>query len=114
MNDSIFHEPAEEIQEQLEELRVRIRHHEYLYYIKSQPEISDGEYDTLFRSLLDLETKFPELVTPDSPTQRVGAPPLDQFTKVLHDRPMQSLDSALGSEEVRAFDKRVRREFEVE
>ncbi len=114
MNDSIFHEPVEEIQGQLEELRVRIRHHDYLYYIKSQPEISDGEYDTLFRSLLDFETKFPELVTPDSPTQRVGAPPLDQFTKVLHDRPMQSLDSALGSEEVRAFDKRVRRELEVE
>ena len=62
-------------QERLAQLKSEIRHHDYLYYVKDRPEISDGEYDRLFRELADLEQAYPELVTSDSPTQRVGAPP---------------------------------------
>ena len=69
-------------QERLAQLKSQIRHHDYLYYVKDRPEISDGEYDRLFRELADLERTYPELVTPDSPTQRVGAPPLDELGKV--------------------------------
>jgi len=98
----------------LEELRQEIRRHDYLYYVKDRPEISDAEYDRLFRELSDLETARPDLVTPDSPTQRVGAPPLEELSKVQHERPMLSLDSVTDADEVRAFDKRVRRELGVD
>lgn len=104
--------PAE--QERLAQLKGQIRHHDYLYYIKDQPEISDGEYDRLFRELTNLERTYPELVTPDSPTQRVGAPPLDTLGKVQHERPMLSLDSLMNSEEVLAFDQRMKRELGVD
>jgi DNA ligase (NAD+) len=69
----------EQAQARIEELRRLIEHHNYLYYVLNQPEISDEEYDRLFRELVELEQQFPELVTPDSPTQRVGAPPLEAF-----------------------------------
>jgi DNA ligase (NAD+) len=97
--------------ERLAQLKNQIRHHDYLYYVKDCPEISDGEYDRLFRELAELERAYPELVTHDSPTQRVGAPPLDTLGKVQHERPMLSLDSLVESDEVRAFDQRMRREL---
>ncbi|MGE3977262.1 MAG: NAD-dependent DNA ligase LigA [Nitrospira sp.] len=98
-------------QERLAQLKSQIRHHDYLYYVKDRPEISDGEYDRLFRELADLERAYPELVSPDSPTQRVGAPPLDELGKVQHERPMLSLDSLVNPEEVLAFDQRMKREL---
>lgn len=98
-------------QERLAQLKSQIRHHDYLYYVKDRPEISDGEYDRLFRELADLERAHPELVTPDSPTQRVGAPPLDELGKVRHERPMLSLDSLMEPDEVLAFDQRMKREL---
>lgn len=99
---------------QLESLRSTIRHHDYLYYVRNRPEISDSEYDALFRRLRELEGRYPELITPDSPTQRVGVPPLPQFSKVRHDFPMLSLDSEMDVEGVRNFDKRIRRELDVD
>jgi len=92
-------------------LRKEIRRHDHLYYVKSRPEISDAEYDRLFRELSELEAAHPELITPDSPTQRVGAAPLSELKKVPHERPMLSLDSITSVDDVRAFDKRVRREL---
>jgi DNA ligase (NAD+) len=103
-----------EAQKRIEELRKEIRRHDYLYYAKSRPEISDSEYDRLFRELTDLEAAHPDLVTPDSPTQRVGATPLDELKKVTHVRPMLSLDSVPSLEEVQAFDKRIKRELGVQ
>jgi DNA ligase (NAD+) len=101
-------------EDRLATLKHQIRHHDYLYYVKDHPEISDGEYDRLFRELLDLELKYPDLVTADSPTQRVGAPPLDELGKAPHERPMLSLDSLMEPEEVLAFDQRMKRELETE
>jgi DNA ligase (NAD+) len=100
--------------ERIETLREDIRRHDYLYYVKNRPEISDQAYDRLFGELSRLEAAYPELVTPDSPTQRVGAAPLSALNKVAHERPMLSLDSITNPEEVRAFDKRVRRELSRE
>ncbi len=94
-------------------LTSHIRHHDYLYYVKDRPEISDGEYDRLFRELTELEQAHPELVTPESPTQRVGAPPLDELGKVQHERPMLSLDSIVELDEVLAFDQRMQRELDT-
>ncbi|MDH3771321.1 MAG: NAD-dependent DNA ligase LigA, partial [Nitrospirota bacterium] len=82
-----------------------------MYYVQSRPEISDAEYDKLFRELDDLERQFPECITPDSPTQRVGGAPLPQFQKVRHEFPLLSLDSEMTEDSVRAFDERVRREL---
>ncbi|MEC4889713.1 MAG: NAD-dependent DNA ligase LigA [Nitrospira sp.] len=95
-------------------LRQEIRRHDYLYYVKDRPEISDGEYDRLFRELSELESAHPDLVTGDSPTQRVGAPPLDELGKVRHERPMLSLDSIVDLADVLAFDQRMKRELEKE
>src|SRR5579862_294175 len=91
-----------------ERLREEIRHHEYQYYVQDQPEISDAEYDALVRQLQALEQDNPELLTPDSPTQRVGGKPREGFRKVPHSSPMLSLDNALNEEELAAFDRRVR------
>jgi len=102
------------LNERLTRLKDQIRHHDYLYYVKDRPEISDGEYDRLFRDLTDLERAHPELVTPDSPTQRVGAPPLDELGKVPHERPMLSLDSLTNPEDVLAFDQRMQRELRTD
>lgn len=98
-------------QTRIDALRTALRRHDYLYYVKDRPEISDTEYDRLFRELSDLEAAYPDLVTPDSPTQRVGAPPLDELKKVPHERPMLSLDSILDREDVLAFDKRMQKEL---
>lgn len=108
------HSDNEKTESRLQELREQIRHHDYLYYVKSQPEISDAEYDRFFKELQELEEQYPNKITPDSPTQRVGGSPLDQFSKVKHDRPLLSLDSFLDVDDVLAFDARMRRELEVE
>ena len=99
----------EQAQKRLEELRRLIEHHNYLYYVLDQPEISDAEYDALMRELLQLEEQFPDLRTPDSPSLRVGAPPLEAFATHTHRQPMLSLDNAFGAEELRAFDQRIKR-----
>jgi DNA ligase (NAD+) len=94
-------------QETIDRLRNEIEQHNYLYYVQDQPSISDAEYDKLMRELVDLEAAHPELVTPESPTQRVGATPSAAFGAVRHAVPMLSLGNAFDEEEVRAFDKRV-------
>ena len=94
-------------------LRDEIRRHDYLYYVKDRPEISDSQYDRLFRELVELEQVHPELVTPDSPSQRVGAPPLQELVKVPHEQPMLSLDSIVDQNEVQAFDQRMKRALET-
>src|SRR5512140_3709629 len=93
---------------EVEQLRDELRRHEHLYYVLDQPEISDAEYDALMRRLKALEAEHPELVTPDSPTQRVGGKPREGFVKVPHSSPMLSLDNALNEGELRDFDRRVR------
>ncbi len=98
-----------EIREETEELRGRIERHNYLYYALNQPEISDAEYDRLFRRLQQLEEEHPELVTPDSPTQRVGAAPSQAFGTITHRTPMLSLANAFEQEELQSFDGRIRR-----
>ncbi len=100
-------------EERIAALRQEIRHHDHLYYTKDRPEISDAEYDRLFRELVELETAHPDLLTSDSPTQRVGAPPLDELSKVAHEKPMLSLDSITDHEDVLAFDQRMKRELET-
>lgn len=97
------------IRARIEELRRLIRHHEERYYVLADPEISDAEFDGLVRELEALEREHPELVTPDSPTQRVGGRPVEGFETAEHLEPMLSLDNAYSEEEVRAFDERVRR-----
>ncbi len=90
------------------QLRETLRRHEHLYYVLDQPEISDAEYDELMGRLRELEAAHPELVTPDSPTQRVGGKPREGFVKVPHSSVMLSLDNALNEGELRDFDRRVR------
>src|ERR1700746_1385652 len=97
------HPPDHEIQE----LRDQLRHHEYLYYVEDSPELTDVEYDALMNRLKKLESQHPELITPDSPTQRVGGKPKEGFPKVAHTRQMLSLDNAYNEEELRAWDQRV-------
>ena len=89
-------------------LREQINHYNYLYYVADNPEVPDAEYDRLFRELQQLEQDNPELLSPDSPTQRVGGQPLDKFDEVEHALPMLSLDNVFDEEELSAFDKRVR------
>jgi DNA ligase (NAD+) len=95
-------------QQQIEELREEIRRHEHLYYVLDLPEITDAEYDALMRRLQELEAAHPDLITPESPTQRVGGRPREGFIKVPHTAPMLSLDNALNETELREFDRRVR------
>jgi len=90
----------------VEQLRRLINYHSYRYYVLAQPEISDEEYDMLFRELQRLEEQYPELITPDSPTQRVGAPPAEGFAKVRHPAPMLSLANVTSPEELRAWRER--------
>jgi len=95
--------------EEIEKLSREINYHNIRYYRDDNPEIPDEDYDRLLRRLLELERKYPEYVTPDSPTQRVGAAPLEKFEKVTHPQPMFSLQNAMDEEEVREFDRRVKR-----
>lgn len=94
--------------ERAEALRKAIRHHSYLYYVLDRPEITDFEFDKLYRELVDLEAAHPELVTPDSPTQRVGGKASDDFRKVRFRKPMLSLTNVFNGEELREFDRRVK------
>ena len=96
------------IEQEIEKLREELHRHEHLYYVLDQPEITDAEYDVLMRRLQELEAQNPELITPDSPTQRVGGKPREGFVKVAHSSPMLSLDNALNEGEMREFDRRVR------
>lgn len=96
------------IVKRLEGLRAQLREHDYRYYVLAQPTIADEEYDRLLRELFDLEAAHPELVTPDSPSQRVGGEPTKEFPTVVHDVPMLSLSNTYNEEEVRDFDRRVR------
>jgi len=95
------------IEQQLTELRTTLRHHEYLYHVMDAPEVPDAEYDRLMRELRELEAQHPDLITPDSPTQRVGAAPLSAFTQIRHEVPMLSLDNVFDEESFLAFNKRV-------
>ncbi|MBC8064311.1 MAG: NAD-dependent DNA ligase LigA [Chlorobia bacterium] len=96
------------------ELRQILEHHAYRYYVLDAPEISDSEWDRLFRELQDIEAAHPDLRTSDSPTQRIGAPPIAGFEPHRHLTPMLSLDNAFGHDELREFDKRVKRGLETE
>src|ERR1051326_7569500 len=97
-----------DIQSRINSLREEIRRHEHLYYVLDAPEIPDAQFDRLMQELKRLEAAHPELITPDSPTQRVGGRPREGFIKVEHSRPMLSLDNAFGEEELRSWDRRVR------
>jgi DNA ligase (NAD+) len=101
-------------EKRLRVLRDALRHHNYRYYVLDDPEVPDSEYDRLMRELQALESAHPELVTPDSPSQRVGAGPLEEFGEVRHSVPMLSLDNAFSEEDVQGFDRRVREKLEIE
>jgi DNA ligase (NAD+) len=96
------------VKSEIEDLREKLRHHEYRYYVADDPEISDSAYDRLMGKLKDLETEHPELITPDSPTVRVGGAPREGFQTMQHARPMLSLDNAFSYEALGEFDRRVR------
>ena len=99
----------EKAERRIENLRQEIHRYNYHYYVKDSPLISDGEYDALMRELQELETLFPELRSPDSPTQRVGSEPVKAFGLVRHRRTMLSLDNAMNTSALRDFDAGVRR-----
>jgi DNA ligase (NAD+) len=99
----------EKAQERIARLRAEIRHHDYLYYVKDAPEVSDEAYDRLFRELVALEEQFPHLIADDSPTQRVAGQPLDSFPTIEHAAPMLSLDSDQSEASLRRFDERLRK-----
>ena len=103
----------EEIKQEIEKLRKEIEYHNYRYYILDAPVIPDSEYDKLFRRLQELEEKYPEFYSPNSPTQRVGAPPLEKFEKVTHSIPMLSLSNAFGEGELLEFDEKVKRFLKI-
>jgi DNA ligase (NAD+) len=92
-----------------QELCDLIHQHNYLYYVLDRPQISDTEYDQLFKELQEIERAFPKFITPDSPSQRIGAPPLEKFEPVRHSLPMLSLENAFNDEEMREFDTRIKR-----
>lgn len=99
---------AKNIEKDIEKLRQEIRYHEHRYYVLNDPKISDFEFDKLMRRLQDLEREHSELITPDSPTQRVGGQPAEVFPKVRHSVQMLSLDNTYSVEELKDFDRRVR------
>jgi DNA ligase (NAD+) len=105
---------TKDIQERVSNLREQINYHNYRYYVLDQPEIPDAEYDRLLRELQQMEQQYPELVTPDSPTQRVGAEPLKEFAAVRHELPMLSLANAFSEEELIGFDRRARERLGID
>ena len=102
-------EAPEEIKERVKELREELRKHEYQYYVRDNPLISDAEYDSLLQELKELEEEYPALKDPNSPTVRVGGEPRDEFTKVEHSQEMLSLGNAFSPEDLRAFADRIKR-----
>lgn len=103
---------TQSVEKKLQALRAKIERANYLYHVLDQPEISDREYDKLFQELLDLEEANPQLVTPDSPSQRVGGSPLESFEKLAHRQPMLSLSNSYSPEDIASFDERVRKVLE--
>src|SRR5258705_5447427 len=103
------HPPPKYAIERAEHLRTELNHHNYLYHVLDQPEISDAAYDVLYQELKKLEEEYPELVTPESPTQRVGADAVTTFDSVTHRVPMLSLSNAFGEEELKEWDQRLKR-----
>jgi DNA ligase (NAD+) len=95
------------IRQRIDSLRATLREHDYKYYVLAEPSVADAEYDRLMRELIDLEAKHPELISPDSPTQRVGGQPTKEFPSVIHDVPMLSLANTYSADELRDFDRRV-------
>lgn len=102
------------IEDRIQILREKIRHHEYKYYVLDDPELSDAAYDKLYHELLTLEQNHPELITDDSPTQRVGGIPSKAFEEVTHDMPLLSLANAFSCDDLRAFDKQVKKELGID
>ncbi|MHC4194067.1 MAG: NAD-dependent DNA ligase LigA, partial [Planctomycetota bacterium] len=102
---------AEDVKKRVEQLTKEIRRHDYLYYVHNKPQISDRQYDKLFTELKELEEANPKFITADSPTQRVSERPLDEFVSIRHAVPMLSMDNTYNSEELRAFDERVRKQL---
>src|SRR5919206_119207 len=98
---------TKDVEKKLEWLREKIRYHEHRYYVLDDPEISDAEFDRLVNELKKLEAEHPDLITPDSPTQRVGGKPREGFVKVQHSAPMLSLDNTYNEEELRNWERRV-------
>ncbi|MCR4332806.1 MAG: NAD-dependent DNA ligase LigA [Sulfuricaulis sp.] len=105
---------ADKLRKRAEELRQEINYHNYRYYVLDDPVISDAQYDKLLRELQQIESEHPELITPDSPTRRVGAAPLSEFGEVHHKVPMTSMDNAFDDNEAREWDQRVRKSLETE
>src|SRR6056297_83724 len=101
--------PAENIEKRAKELRKEIEYHNYCYYVLDEPSISDQEYDRLFRELVNLEQKYPELIAPYSPTQRVGGEPSQAFAHHEHTLPMYSLDNAFDLDEWSAYVQRIQK-----
>ncbi len=102
---------AKNIEKQIEQLRNKIREHDYCYYVLNQPKISDWQYDKLFAELKELEEANPQFITPDSPTQRVSEQPIEGFANVRHTIRMLSIDNTYNADELRAFDERVRKQL---
>lgn len=102
-------ETPKKVRDRVQSLREEIRQHDYHYFVEDRPIISDQDYDALFRELRELEEAHPELVTPDSPTQRIGAQPLEAFEKARHRQPMLSLQNSYSPEDILAFDERVKK-----
>src|SRR5215472_14047820 len=98
---------TKDIKKQIEDLRDQIRHHEYQYFVLDSPEISDFDFDKLVEQLKKLEAEHPHLITPDSPTQRVGGKPREGVVKVAHSSPMLSLDNTYNEDELRDWERRV-------
>src|SRR5262249_35149539 len=98
---------AKDVAKKIEALREEIRHHEYRYFVLDDPEISDQKFDQLTAQLKQLEAEHPDLITPDSPTQRVGGKPREGFVKARHSSPMLSLDNTYNEDELRAWESRV-------
>src|SRR5262249_34744091 len=97
------------IEARVDELRRLIEYHNYKYHVEAKPEISDREFDRLLKELGEIEAAHPDLITADSPTQRVGGQPIEGFVTVQHRQPMLSIDNTYNAEELREFDRRVRR-----
>jgi len=98
----------------VEDLRRALHRHNYLYYVLDDPEISDSEYDRMMQALIELEIQYPDLSSPDSPTLRVGAQPLDKFETVEHSVPMLSLDNGFRDSDIIEFDNRIKRNLDTD
>lgn len=106
--------PDDSVRKRAQQLREQIRHHDYRYFVLDDPEISDARYDRLMQELLEIESNWPELAAPDSPTVRVGSAPLEKFETIAHSVAMLSLDKGFSAEDILAFDQRIRRALKTD